>query len=223
MIQRSLLAASAATAVLAVVLATAAADEAEVEFTSATECRGAHGVYRWEVKTDQEAPPETIAPDHKVKPSDIGKWPVPRGVITTHTPRSGREKEWFEVTGRVALVKAEADGDLHIQLVDADAGSKVNVVVEVPVRQHPGDSPWSDIRQKVFGWTKTSFPFSTKSDKRLDLTKNPVIRVEGKAFYDATHAGHGGPPNRRTDAGEGEEVTVWEIHPVMVLEVIESP
>jgi hypothetical protein len=133
-------------------------DEVEVEFVSPTECHGNHGVYRWGVKTDHEVPPDSIPAANKIKPSDIGKWQPPRGVITANTPRSGREKEWFEVTGRVALVKAEADGDLHIQLVDSDGRSNVNVVVEVPVKQYPGVSPWDEIRTKVFAWTKTHFP-----------------------------------------------------------------
>jgi hypothetical protein len=195
-------------------------DEVEVEFVSATECLGNHGVYRWPVKTDHEVPPDSIPNANKVKPSDIGQWPPPRGVVTTNTPRSGREKEWFEVTGRVTLVKVEADGDLHIQLVDVNGASKVNVIVEVPVKQAPGVSPWDEIRQKVFGWTKTDFPFKVKSDRRLELLKKPVIRVEGKAFFDATHQGD--VPNRRKDT-PGEEVTVWEIHPVMTLEEVKNP
>ena len=209
--------------VVAATLPVAAAltlDEVEVEFVSPTECKGDHGVYRWVVKTDHEVPPDSIPEANKVKPSDIGKWQPPRGVITTNTPRSGREKDWFQVTGRVALVKVEADGDLHIQLVDTDGGSKVNVVVEVPVKQSPGESPWDEIRRKVFGWTKTNFPFKVKSDRRLELVSTPVIRVEGKAFFDATHRGD--VPNRRKDT-LGEEVTVWEIHPVMTLEEVKNP
>jgi hypothetical protein len=210
-------------AVLMAALAASSPTQTDVVFVSAIECQGEHAVYRWDVKTDQEAPPDTIALTNRIKPSDIGNWPAQRGVITKHTPRSGKEKEWFELTGKVTLVKAEEDGDLHIQLVDADGSSKVNVVVEVPVRQQLGESPWDAIRQEVFGWTKATFPFTVKGGKRLDLTKNPVIRVEGKAFFDAIHAGKGPDgkaTNRRTDAAAGEEVAVWEIHPVMMLSVV---
>lgn len=183
---------------LLVCIAVATASETEVIFASPVECTGEHSVYRFDVKMDQEVPPQAIDPKNKVKPSDIGNWPVPRGVITRNTPRSGREKEWFEVTGRVSLVKAEEDGDLHIQLVDVDGASKVNVVVEVPVKQLVGESPWDGIRREVFSWTNTKFPFSTMSSKKLDLSKKPVIRVEGKAFFDAIHAGKGAGavPNR---------------------------
>jgi hypothetical protein len=224
MTRRVLLAGLIPATALLVILAATRASETEVVFQSETQCQGDHGVYRWDVKTDHEVPPETIPEANKVKPSDIGKWAPPKGVITKQTPRSGREKEWFEVTGKVALVKAEEDGDLHIQLVDADGSSNVNVVVEVPVRQHTGLSPWDEIRKEVFGWTSTTFPFSTTSSKPLTLKKKPVIRVEGKAFFDATHAGHGAGavPNRRKDVPAGEEVTVWEVHPVMVLTVMDN-
>lgn len=145
--------------------------EEEVVFSSATECQGEYGVYRWDVKTDHEAPPDTIPEVNKGKPSDIGKWPEPRGIITKHTPRSSREKEWFAITGKVTLVKAEADGDLHIQIVDSDGSSTVNVIVEVRGKTALGESPWSNIRTEVFGWTNTTSRFSTTSNKKLDLMK----------------------------------------------------
>jgi hypothetical protein len=199
------------------VLAIAAAPEPPVTFLSPTQCDGEHAVYRWAVKTDHEAPPDAIAESNKVKPSDIGGWPEPRGKIGTLTPRSGREKEWFQLTGKVTLLKAEPDGDLHIQLVDVDGSSQVNVVVEIPVKQAPGESPWSDLRTTVFGWTNRTFPFTTTSGEKLNLMKTPVIRVEGKAFFDGQH--RSSTPNRRGDE-PNKEVTVWEIHPVMILDVI---
>jgi hypothetical protein len=190
-----------------------ASDRVEVEFLDPCECQNNHGVYRWDAKVDQEGPPDEIAPDHKVTPSVIAGWPEPRGQITTHSPRSGREKEWFELTGKVVLAKAEADGDVHIQLVDADKPDGVNVVVEIPVKQHAGVSPWCKYRTTVFKeWSNTEFPFTITSDKPINLKSHPVIRVEGKAFFDAQHKGS--KSNRRN--GE-ENVSVWEIHPVMMM------
>jgi hypothetical protein len=200
---------------LVTVLMALAADQTVVEFMSFCECHGNHGEYRWEVKTDQEAPPEMIPGENKVKPSVIGKWAEPPGHFGMHTPRSGREKEWYEVRGNVVLVKAEADGDLHIQLADEDDPNSVKLVVEVPVKQHPGKSPWCDLRKTVFGWSKQNFPFNVTDSKPLSLTKHPTIRVQGKAFFDAQHGGK--TPNRRSD---DPQVAVWEIHPVMMLQEI---
>jgi hypothetical protein len=186
-----------------------------VTFESPTVCHGAHGIWRWAAKTDTELPPATIAPDHHIKPSDIAAWDDPDREITGRSPRVGREREWFALTGQVAGVKAEEDGDLHIELRDPDNPHGVRVVVEVPLDRHGGKTPWNAIRETVFDWSDQTFPFDTRTGHRLHLVQSPVVRVVGMAFYDAKHAGN--RPNRR-DASE--HVAVWEIHPVMALTVL---
>jgi hypothetical protein len=190
-----------------------------VTYVSPTECHGDHGKWRWHVKTEHARPPAHIAEDHKITPSDVAEWEPPEEKISTRTPRIGREEHWYELTGKVVLVKAEEDGDLHIQLRDPEGHGRLQVVVEIPVdRGHP-DSAWSRMRETVFGWSDQDFPFTTKAGHRLHLLRKPVIRVVGKAFFDATH-GKPSTPNRRRDA---PNVTVWEIHPVMRLEVLNDP
>jgi hypothetical protein len=132
-----------------------------------------------------------------------------------NTPRRGREHEWYELTGRVVAVNAEHDGDIHIVLEDANGKGNVRVVIEVPL-QHHKDLPWSHIRTTVFGWTDAAFPFTVdKEARKFKLKEKPVIRVVGKAFYDAEHASKK-TPNRR----DNERLAVWEIHPVMRLRVL---
>jgi hypothetical protein len=127
--------------------------------------------------------------DHHIKPSDIAAWDDPDREVTGHTQRLGREKEWFALIGRVAGVKAEEDGDLHIELRDADNPHGVRVVVEVPLDRHGGKTPWNPIRQTVFGWSDQTFPFDTRTGHRLHLVQSPVVRVVGMAFYDAKPQG----------------------------------
>jgi hypothetical protein len=117
------------------------------------------------------------------------------------TQRFGRETHWFELTGKVVLVKAEPDGDLHVQLGDPTGKSKVEVVVEVPVDNGAPNSAWSKIRKEVFGWSNQRFPFTTKIGKKLKLRQKPVIRVVGKAFCDAKHQ-KVSTPNRRRNSTE---------------------
>jgi hypothetical protein len=182
------------------------------------ECRADHGKWRWKVKTQKAWPPAEIPTDHRITPSDVADWDPPEGKITTRTPRIGRETEWYELTGRATLVKAEEDGDLYIQLRDHKGGGRMQVVVEVPVDHGHPDSAWSNIRKTVFGWSDQEFPFTTKTGHKLRLNEKPVIRVVGRAFYDAVH-GKKSTPNRRKD---NLRITVWEIHPVMRLGVIEG-
>ena len=114
--------------------------------------------------------------------------------------RQGLETLFFAVTGRVTKVKAEDDGDLHLALEDLNKPGRV--VVEIPL----GDK-WCEMRKRVFAWSRTAFPLP--AGRSLNLTREPIVTVVGKAFYDA---GHAGGKNRRTyDA----DLAVWEIHPVM--------
>jgi hypothetical protein len=56
------------------------------------------------------------------------------------------------------------------------------------------------------------------------LVKTPVITVTGKAFYDAVHGGGDTSKNRRPKPKNATKtsrnVTIWEIHPVMELTVV---
>jgi len=49
-----------------------------VTFVSPTECKANHGVWRWKVKTDREAPPSPISNDHKVTVADVAAWARPK-------------------------------------------------------------------------------------------------------------------------------------------------
>jgi len=86
--------------------------------------------------------------------------------LTQSSERTGIENNWFALTGRVVAVKAETDGDLHIALQDA-TGDKAGIVVcEIPAKQQ-----WCSIRETVFSWTTTRFPFHTSSDRKLKFVR----------------------------------------------------
>jgi len=201
------------TAVFIVILLTSCLQtesaEKKVTYSSACVCKinetgePCKGEYRWAIKTDKELPPKSIT---DVAPSEIGTWKGP-GEEYHLEKRTGKEINWYRVTGKVTQVRAEPDGDLHIMLVDKDGKSNVNVVVEVPL----GDM-WCDIRKSVFGWAAdVKFPLDRKT---LTLNREHVVSVVGKAFYDGKYAEKEKTANRRK---KSEETTIWEIHPVMEL------
>lgn len=64
-----------------------------------------------------------------------------------------------------------------------------------------------ELRKKVFSWSNTEFPLA--AGRSLKLTRQPVVTVVGKAFYDK---GHAGGSNRRS---YDSELAVWKLHPVM--------
>jgi hypothetical protein len=58
---------------------------------------------------------------------------------TRQSKRLGLEQKWFAVTGRVVVVRVEADGDLHIALSDASGHKQGTVVCEVPLKPRSFD------------------------------------------------------------------------------------
>jgi hypothetical protein len=70
----------------------------------------------------------------------------------------------------------------------------------------------------VFGWTTQKFPFSVKTAHTLKLLEPHVITVTGKAFYDIGHA----PADHSNRRSKPEGYAVWELHPVMALQVAQS-
>jgi hypothetical protein len=69
----------------------------------------------------------------------------------------------------------------------------------------------------VFARTTQKFPFGVKTARTLKIREPHVITVTGKAFYDIGHA-PADHSNRRTSP---KDYAVWEIHPVMALQVVQ--
>jgi hypothetical protein len=113
----------------------------------------------------------------------VFSWLGPAEHLTQSSDRTGIENNWFALTGRVVAVKVEADGDLHIALTDATGDKPGIVVFEIPAKPQ-----WCEIRNTVFSWTVTRFPFHTSSAKKLTLNQTPVITVTGKPFFDGGHS-----------------------------------
>ena len=203
-------------ALFAVVMASAFAKSTapEVTFVSPCECIAFHGKNRWVAKTDLTPVPSDKSAIQSVMPSQIYAWDGlgPDVDLADYTEaRMPSEQKWYALTGRVVDAKVEADGDIHIALVDANGNSAGTVSAEIPV-----GPKWCEIRQTVFGWTTQKFPFSVKTAHRLKIGEQRLITVTGKAFYDIAHAPADHSNRRRTP----KDYAVWEIHPVMQIEVI---
>ena len=195
------------TLIVAVLLcSTAAAAPQEVTCESPCSCSSAHGKGRWSVKNDPETPPTDTSTIQAVTPSDIFSWAGPD--VHQQSKRTGLEQKWFAVTGRVVAVKVEADGALHIALSDATGDKQGTVVCAVPLKPQ-----WCDIRETVFSWTPTRFPFQTSSAKRLKIANPPVVTIVGKAFWDIGHA----PKDQSNRRSHQPRYAAWEIHPAMAL------
>ena len=177
-----------------------------VVFTDPCLCAGNHGVARWAAKTDPEKPPLNISAIQQITPADICAWEG-LGARPSGAERLPLEKKWYAVEGRILAVKAEEDGDIHIEMGNVDQ-RKGRIIVELPV----GDT-WCEMRKTAFSWTDAQFPIKPGQFK---TTQHPIVTVIGKAFYDTEHAGK---DLRNNDRGKNTLVAVWEIHPVMQLTI----
>jgi hypothetical protein len=102
-----------------------------------------------------ETTPADASAIQAVTPSDIFSWPGPDVHLMGQSERTGIENNCYALTERVVVVKAETDGDLHIALSHATGDKQGIVVCEVPAKPQ-----WCEIRNTVFSWTRTRFPFS---------------------------------------------------------------
>jgi hypothetical protein len=141
-------------AAIALLCSTEAATLPPVTFESPCECQDNHGKHRWSVKIDPSTPPADASAIQAVTPSDMFSWPGPDVHLTQQSERTGAENKWFALTGRVVALKVETDGGIHIALQDATGDKPGIVVVEILVKPQ-----WCEIRNTVFSWTRTKFPF----------------------------------------------------------------
>ena len=114
-----------------------------------------------------------------VTPSQIYAWEGlgPEVELTATTERMPSEQKWYAPTGRIVDVKVEADGDIHIALVDATGNNVGTVSAEIPV-----GPKWCEIRQTVFGWTAQKFPFTVKTAHTLKLLGRTSSLLPAKRF-----------------------------------------
>src|SRR4026208_1816903 len=134
-----------------------------------------------------------------------------RRIYELLTTRLTTRPEMFVPSRNRPRAAVEADGDIHIALEDATGNNVGTVSAEIPVGPRG-----CEIRQTVFGWTTQKFPFSVKTAHALKIREPHVITVTGKAFYDIGHA----PADHSNRRSTPKNYAVWEIHPVMKLELI---
>ena len=63
----------------------------------------------------------------------------------------------------------------------------------------------------------THFRLPIRSAKKLTVDEAPIITVIGKAFWDIGHA----PKDRSNRRKYMPDYAVWEIHPVMKIELVD--
>jgi hypothetical protein len=163
-----------ATFTIAVVFlcSTAVGEQPTVIFLSPCECQGFHSKNRWVTKTDLTPVPSDKSAIQSVTPSQIYAWEGlgPDVKLTATSNRLPTEQKWYALTGRVVDAKVEADGDIHIALVDATGNTPERLARKFPLARSGADSVWLDDDRH---YTHTAAGYSvtliSSPDARLEL------------------------------------------------------
>jgi len=206
----------------------AAAQEAPATWLGACQTTSPGRRYRWGAKTDPETPGDPSA----INPTSVAEmvtWaPLPgdwRARAAGDAPRQdGLEQQFFELPGAVQRVGLEPDGDVHLEVADADDPTLPRVIVELP--QGDDASVFCAARQALFGgmgvdptglrsgsavWARAPRP----NQRPLDPL---AVDVVGKAFYDGEHCGTDGVAHNHGTLLA--DATCWELHPIVQLTVL---
>jgi hypothetical protein len=121
------------------------------------------------------------------------------------TARSGRETKPFSVVGWVRRTRAEADGDVHVEITQNRTDAVESCfVVEIPA------ADLSPRFNKARNDLAALLSVSQISDKDFDTPTQ--VRFTGLAFWDGWHATSALPVNHgRCNSTKG---AAWELHPV---------
>jgi hypothetical protein len=162
--------------------------------------------YRWKEKATSSGLDD---PEHSISVTGMLAWPAlpfhGSSIVSWCQGREGRENTVYRLTGWVRRVRAEADGDVHIE-VTSTAHSPVArcVVVEIPPESYsPRFKQARDDLKVVLGITSLS---------NHDLAQPVRAMFTGLAFWDGWHVTTGLPTNHgRCNSTKG---AAWELHPV---------
>jgi hypothetical protein len=180
-----------------------------VYFDDPCKCENNHAADRLEAKNEWVAVPTTQAMFKRITPSGMFAWRPLSGVGKHSARKYPQEQQWYMVTGRVAEVRVQDDGDVHFELADATGRKRGRILAELPLGK-----TWCDLRMIVFSWTAKGTHFKRfQAGGVLPLRINPVVTVTGKAFFDVDHAGKNPLRNRNITHRAGN-LAAWEIHPV---------
>ncbi|MBI1768066.1 MAG: hypothetical protein HYR67_06805 [Bacteroidetes bacterium] len=162
------------------------------------------GEQRWQVKTLQDETasqinftPKTIAMADILDKTKTSDWSLAKD-----DERQQDEFQVFKVTGKIPFVNIEADGDIHIELMDK-TNSKLHLVAEIPNPdcEITKGSDYKDMFRKARN------EFVNKYQDKSVWSKG-TFEITGVLFHDKSNHGTGGNANG------------VEIHPVINIKKI---
>ena len=131
-----------------------------------------------------------------------------------------KEGDLITTTGWLHLVASETDGDYHIQVSESRNSGDHCLVVEVPLGDPEFVSSESLRRQveQVRAFIREKLLVGKEPSAAGSVMNHPVsVRITGQLFYDDAHVGDHPRGKKGMHAA-----TLWELHPVTVIEFAPS-
>ena len=162
------------------------------------------GEQRWQVKTlqDETASQINFTPKTITMADILDKEKTATWSLAKDDERQEDEFQVYKVTGKIPFVNVEADGDIHIELVDKN-NSKLHLVAEIP-------NPDCEITKESNYKEKFRKARNQFINKYQDKTvwSEGTFEITGVLFHDKSNHGTGGNANG------------VEIHPVISIKKI---
>jgi hypothetical protein len=163
---------------------------------------------RWQLKHRM---PSVVGQAQQVSVADMLTWPDPQNIADTAvrkstSPIDDKEKNVYSLEGDVWIAKrAPDDCDVHMEITSVDGtNTGKRIIAEIPSNEY-----FDKIRQVVMPKLGGSTGHLTKSFR---------VKITGLGFFDASHWTSKNPVgNHHGSAAVG---TLWEIHPVLNLELV---
>lgn len=191
---------------------------------------------RWPIKTSITSDPSLLTPQN-VDIKEFANFPAenPGSVqkfVSTFIPSLPRadlhEGQIVTTEGYVHLVAFEKDddSDYHIQINDKStndlSGLSPCLIVEVP---HPAAAANATLAAQFATARKLLRDRCFAGNTPTGTVSPPLhVRVTGQLFYDLSHSGSadpGGGRGKKVGGAIMKATTIWEIHPVTQIDVID--
>jgi hypothetical protein len=159
--------------------------------------------------------PVPIHPKRAVEVGEIiDAWDIPPKNTKKTYPR---EDTVMTVHGYLRLIKIEKnDCDIHMEIAGTRGKNADCIIAEIP-----NTNEYCPIREKLFSMLKEKYNVAkVGKSKREFKSRMPEITLTGYPFCDTAHRRKNNPVNKKGSShGSKFVATLWEIHPVVAVQV----
>ena len=179
------------------------------------ETQGKH--IRQEVKN--RSIPAHLSPARETSPSEMIKsWKVPSQNYNRRPEGTfPREDTLMKLTGYLRLFKLSPDDcDYHLEIAVSDRADADRIIAEIP-----NTKEYCDIRQSFLNDLEEIHGVEAKNKYEFKETEEPpVVTIIGYPFWDTAHWSKKRLNDEKgTGHGSKKVVTLWEIHPIVSIQV----